>query len=337
MSTPVTPVRVGIIGCGGMARSHIQDMLKQTDTTRIVAIAEPFADNYKAAAALFTKAGLTPPPHEPDPSLFMEHYGDKLDAAFILTPHVFHHDQAVQCLEAGLDVLLEKPMVMTAGEARSLIQARDTTGKLLVVSFQGSLSPQIRTAVKMLRAGELGDILNINAVTWQNWGPGTVNTWRQKPELSGGGFMFDTGAHMLNTVSDLAGEDFVQVSAWLDNNNRPVDTRGVVMAKLRSGAMVTMNACGEAIPSCASDIWVFCTQGIVHTGQWGEKLEIQHAGEDNAKPVNVSASLGPWQQFLAVRAGKVPNPSPPEVGLRMARLWDAIKQSASRDGAAVRL
>ncbi len=73
----------------------------------------------------------------------------------------------------------------------------------------------------MLRSGELGPILNISAVVWQDWATLTEGTWRQQPELSGGGFLFDTGAHMLNTVSDLAGEDFADVAAWLEDDGRP--------------------------------------------------------------------------------------------------------------------
>jgi predicted dehydrogenase len=89
-------------------------------------------------------------------------YGDHLDAAFIVTPHAGHHDHARACLEAGLDVLLEKPMVMNADEARGLIETRDRTGRLLVVAFNGSLSPQIRTAARLLRSGELGELLSIS-------------------------------------------------------------------------------------------------------------------------------------------------------------------------------
>ena len=163
-------------------------------------------------------------------------------------------------------------------------------------------------------------------------GTGTVGSWRQRPELSGGGFLFDTGAHMLNTVSDLAGEDYAEVAAWLNNNERPVDTTGVVMARLKSGALVTMNGCGETIPSCSSEIWVFCEDGILRTGQWGERLEMQRRGDTGLAPVSVPESSGPWEQFLAVRSGRIPNPSPPEVGLRMAKLWDAIRLSASRNG-----
>jgi len=328
-------VQTAIIGCGGMARSHLRHMLQQLDTTHVAVVCEPSPEAYASAAALFQAAGLEPPPNQPDLHRLLAGYGDRLDAAFIVTPHTCHHDQAQACLEAGLDVLLEKPMVMNAAEARSLIETCDRTGKLLVVAFQGSLSPQVRTAVSLLRSGELGPILNVSATVWQAWGPGTAGTWRQQPAIAGGGFLFDTGAHMLNTVADLAGEDFVLVAAWLDNTGRPVDTRATVMARLASGALVTLNGCGEAIPSCASDIRVFCTKAILRTGIWGERLEIQRYGRKQLRTVKVPPSLGVWEQFLAVRNGQIPNPSPPEVGLRMARLWDAIKASAAQNGAPV--
>jgi predicted dehydrogenase len=327
-----TPIRTVMIGCGGMARHHIRNMLKQQETTQIAAVCEPSSVAYEEAAALFEEAGLTPPPNQPDLQKLLAGSAGELDAAFIITPHVYHHDQTLACLEAGIDVLLEKPMVMNAAEAESLIAAQNKTGRLLVVAFPGSLSPNIRTAVEMLRTGKVGPILTVSGVVWQSWGQGTVGTWRQKPEIAGGGFLFDTGAHLLNTVADLVGEDFAEVSAWLDNQGRPVETLGVVIGKLRSGALVTFHACGEAIPSCASDVRVFCRDAILYTGVWGEKLQIQKRGDEPPIDVPVPASLGVWEQFLAVRAGDIPNPCPPEVGLRMARLWDAIKASAAQGG-----
>jgi predicted dehydrogenase len=326
--------RVGFIGLGIMARAHLGDMLRRPDT-EVVAVCEPVGANFAAAAELFDQHGLAIPPNEPDWTGFVSSFADQLDAMFIITPHVLHFAQASACLEAGLDVLLEKPMVMTADEATSLIETRDRTGRLLVVAFQGSLSPQVREASRLLRSGELGSILNINAVAWQDWATLTHGTWRQQPELSGGGFLFDTGAHMLNTVADLAGEDFAQVAAWLEDDGRPVDIRAVVMGRLASGALVTMNACGSAIPSCHSDIRVFTTKAILRTGIWGETLELQRAGAGRLRKVRSIAPMPVWEQFLNVREGREPNPSPPEVGLRMARLWDAIRESAARDGAVV--
>lgn len=327
-----TPVRTLMVGCGGMARHHIRNMLKMQEKTQIAAVCEPSAGAYEEAAALFDEAGLLPPPNQPDLGKLLEQHAGKIDAAFIITPHAYHHDQTKACMEAGLDVLLEKPMVMNAAEAKSLIAVRDATKRLLVVAFPGSLSPNIRTAVKMLRSGELGEILTISGVVWQNWGELTVGAWRQQPAISGGGFLFDTGAHLLNTVADLAGEDFVEVAAWLDNQGRPVETLGVVIGKLRSGALVSLHGCGEAIPSCSSDVRVFCRGAILTAGVWGERLLLQTHGDTPPAPVEVPASLGVWEQFLAVRAGQIDNPCPPEVGLRMARLWDAIQASAAKGG-----
>ncbi len=334
--TTTQPVRAAMIGCGGMAWHHIRVMLRQLDTTRIMAICDPSPKAYEAAVPLFREAGVEPPPNEPDLDRLLARFGGELDAAFIVTPHAFHHTQATACLEAGLNVLLEKPMVMNAAEARSLIETRDRTGRLLVVAFPGSLSPQTRTAAAMLRSGELGPILTISAVAWQGWASGTVGTWRQDPAISGGGFLFDTGAHMLNTVADVAGEDFAEVAAWLDNRGRPVDILAAVMGRLKSGALVTIHGCGEAIPSCSSDVHVFCSQGILRLGIWGERLELQRAGRRRLRPVKVAPSQGVWEQFLAVCAGKMANPCPPEVGLRMARLWDAIQASAAQNGVPVR-
>lgn len=325
--------RMLLIGCGGMARHHLRGILKQQDTTQVVAVAEPDPAAYTATAQIFTEAGLDAPPNQPDLAhLIADH---PADAAFIVTPHNVHHDQTRDCLQAGLDVLLEKPMVMNAAEARSLIDIQARTGRLLVVAFPASLSPYLRAALQMLRSGECGRLQSISATIWQNWGPFTVNTWRQSPEIAGGGFFFDTGAHMLNTVVELAGEPFVEVAAWLDNRGRPVETIGVVIGRLESGALVTLHGSGEMGYSvCESDIRVFCEKAMLRTGMWAEFLEVQREGQ-RLTPVEVPPSLGVWEQFLAVRAGRLPNPAPPEVGLRMAYLYDAIKASAALGGAIV--
>jgi len=329
-------VRTVMIGCGGMARHHIRTMVKMQDTTQISVVCEPSAQAYEDTAALFEEAGLPVPTNQPDLAKLLSDHKGAIDAAFIITPHAYHHDQTTACLEAGIDVLLEKPMVMTGAEAESLIATRNRTGKLLVVAFPGSLSPNVRTAVNMLRNGNIGKIKTISGVVWQNWGVNTVNTWRQIPAIAGGGFLFDTGAHLLNTTVDLAGEDVAEVAAYLDNQGRAVETLGVVIARLKSGVLVSLHGCGEAMPSCQSDIRVFGDKGILYTGVWGEKLQVQYDGDTPPATVETAASMGVWEQFLGVRQGAA-NPCPPEVGLRMARLWDAIQLSAAKGGSAVKI
>jgi predicted dehydrogenase len=326
--------RVAMIGCGGMARHHIRQMIQQSDTTEIVALCEPSSEQVGLTAAVFQEAGQPVPPNQPDLARLLARFTP--NAAFIITPHAYHYDQTVACLQAGTDVLLEKPMVMNAEEARRLMQVRDATGRLLVVAFPGSLSPQIRKARQWLESGRAGQLISLSATVWQNWGPGTVGTWRQDPAISGGGFLFDTGAHMLNTVVDLAGEEFSEVAAFLDQCGRPVETLGIVIGRLRSGGLVSLHGCGEAIPSCNSNIYIFASQAILRTGIWGEFFEIQKQGQPNFRKVHVPHHLGVWEQFLDVRAGRMANPCPPEVGLRMACLYDAIQQSATLNGQPVR-
>jgi len=330
----MSQVRTVMIGCGGMARHHIRNMIKMQDTTQISVVCEPSSQAYEETAAMFEAANLPVPANQPDLAKLLSDHKGKIDAAFIITPHKYHHDQTAACLNAGIDVLLEKPMVMNGAEAESLITTRNRTGKLLVVAFPGSLSPNVRTAVSMLRSGAIGTIKTISGVVWQNWGVNTVNTWRQIPDIAGGGFLFDTGAHLLNTTVDLAGEDVAEVAAYLDNQGRPVETLGVVIARLKSGVLVSLHGCGEAMPSCHSDIRVFGDKGIVYTGVWGEKLQVQYNGDTPPETVPTAASLGVWEQFLSVRQGAT-NPCPPEVGLRMAKLWDAIQESARKGGSSI--
>lgn len=319
-----------------MARNHIKQILQQGDT-EIAAICEPSAEMLALAAPVFEKADAKMPPTGPELEPLLKQMRGELDAALIITPHAYHLAQATACLESGLDVLLEKPMVMNAREARKLIRTTEQTGRLLVVAFTGSLSPQIREAVRMLRAGELGTMQSVSAIVWQNWKTNTANTWRQVPKISGGGFLFDTGAHMLNTTADLAGEDFVEVAAWLDNRGAPVDIMGTVMAKTKSGVFITLNASGDSFRTFASDLRVICSGGMLRTGIWGETLRVQF-GDPNKnvtaklRPVKLPPSLGVWEQFLKVRSGEIENPCPPEVGLRMAKLWDAIQESARLGG-----
>ncbi|UCH27157.1 MAG: Gfo/Idh/MocA family oxidoreductase [Trueperaceae bacterium] len=332
--------RLALIGCGRMAQGHVAQILRHQPTTPIPVVCEPSAQAFAEMLRIFSDAGAPPPVNEPDLARLLAAYADKLDAAFIVTPHAYHYEQASLCLEAGLDVLLEKPMVVSSAQAEALIETRDRTGGLLVVAFNGSLSPNIRYASNLLRSGELGRVESIQAVVWEGWAGDKVGHWKQDPAISGGGFMFDTGAHMLNTVADLAGEDFAEVAAWLDFRGGKVELLGVVIGRLESGALVTLHACGTTMKTIGSQVHVFCSAGIIKTGVWGRFLELQRPGDAQLTKV-VPEAVGPvggvWQQFLAVRRGDLANPSPPEIGLRMAKLWDAIKMSSERGGAQVAL
>jgi predicted dehydrogenase len=138
-------------------------------------------------------------------------------------------------------------------------------------------------------------------------------------------------------VLDVAGEDFVEIAAWMEEIGRPVETMGVAIGRLASGAMVTLHACGEKIPTWASKIHIFGKQAILAIDAWGRYLQVQRAGDDRFQAVAVPEAPGVWAQFLAIRAGEMENPCPPEAGLRSIRLYEAIRESAARGGERVKL
>ncbi len=235
MSSPA-PTRVGVIGTGLMARHHLRTMLDRDDTV-VAAVCEPSEAAWAIAATEFTERGLAVPPNEPDwQALRRRASAPELDAALIVTPHALHHDQTVAFLEAGVDVLLEKPMVLT--RPRRSRSSPPATGPAGCWSWPSPAASrrQVRTAAAMIKSRGARSASSTSMRSPGRTGtPSRSGTWRQVPELSGGGFLFDTGAHMLNTVADLAGEDVTEVAAWLVDDGAPVDLRGVVMARIASG------------------------------------------------------------------------------------------------------
>ena len=319
-------VKTIIVGTGGMARAHLSNMLKMPRTTKLVGFVETGEASRRDTAAMFTAAGLECPPFYNTIKELVKAQGSP-DAAFIVTPHKYHLENTRDCLKAGMDVLLEKPMVLNVAEAKQLIKLRDQTGRLVVVAFPGSLSPAIWEAKKLIAKGALGRVTAVSALAYQSWKQFTVGTWRQDPEISGGGFLFDTGSHMVNTVVELLGEDVAKVSALMDNRGTPVEIASSVSGVSKSGVFFSLTGAGDSI-NCNSEITVFGDKAVLKTGIWGENLSLKKSGENEFKPVKYAASSGPWEQFLRVRAGKLENPCPPEIGLRFAKLMDMIRQSA---------
>jgi len=314
-----------MIGCGRVAQYHLRDILKMRDSTKVEALVEPSKKMIKRTLDVFSKFDILLPPVYPSLNKFLKSE-PKTQTAFIITPHNMHFSQAKACLEAGMDVLLEKPMVMNEKEALALIETRNKTGRLLVVAFPGSLSPAIHKAKELIAKNTIGQVVQVAALIYQNWKD--IKGWRQVPEISGGGFLFDTGSHMINTVVDILNDDVDTIFAIQDNKGTPVEICSAITARTRKGILVNLTGAGYSI-GCNSEIFIFGTKGLIRTGAWGEKLEMRKKKEEDLSPIKCPQSRGVWEQFLKVRSGKLKNPCPPEVGLRFARLMDMISASAA--------
>jgi predicted dehydrogenase len=327
-------LRLGVIGAGLKAAEYAASWAAMPEI-EFVALADTTASSRQRLIDVCIAAGAPAPKSFEDYREMLAKCRDALDIVYISTPHAFHGEQAAAVVEAGIDLFLEKPMVTTVAEAETLIAAQKKSGVTVVTAFQGGLSPLVIDTRKRALAGEFGELIAISGMIWESWAGNYAGHWKQEPEISGGGFMFDTGAHMMNTVCLLANSDFASVSAYMNKHGRKVDIATAVSARLKNGAMATLTAAGEGPPGCASYITFFYSKAIVRIDAWGGWREIS-VGRVN-EPREEAEILGnPMKNFLAIRAGEMENTGSVEMGLRFARLWDAIKESAAGDGMPVR-
>lgn len=325
-----TNLRLGLIGTGQMAAHYAHSWVAMPEVA-FVALSDLNAVSRRKFVDICRAAGRPEPREFDDFRSMLATCREELDAVYVCTPHSLHAEQGIAVVESGLDLLIEKPMVTTVAEAERLIAARDQSGSTVAVAFQGALSPLIADTRKRAQAGEFGELLSVSASIWENWSSRYQGHWKQQLELSGGGFMFDTGAHMMNTVCLLADSDFEQVSALMNNRERSVDVVCAVSGRLASGALLTLNAAGDGPDGCASQLTFFYKRAIIRIDAWGAWREISTGGTPGIRE-EVEIRNNPLKSFLAIRAGNAENLSTVEAGLRFARLWDGIKASAARNG-----
>jgi len=315
-------IRVGIIGVGGIAQGHIRNFLALPEV-ELAAFAD--VNPARIANAKEKIPGIQDVPEFADYREMLKQV--RLDAVQISTPHTLHFEQAMACFDAGLHVLLEKPMVCTVAHAKELIAKADQKERVLMISYQRHFSPQYRYIKQYVETGELGEVTFVAAQQGQNWLKGTRGTWRQDPELSGGGQLNDSGSHLLDIIlwtTDLAVKN---VSAYIDNRGAPVDINSAIAMEFENGAKGNVSVVGEA-PCFWEDFTIWGTKGMLMYRN-GTLMRCR----EGERPVEVDQSEMPEggnhdKGFIDVILGRDKNWVPGICGLRVIELTEAAWRSA---------
>jgi predicted dehydrogenase len=124
----------------------------------------------------------------------------KIDVALIATPPIYHLDLAVQAMQAGKHVIVEKPPFLHAADFDIIRKAQAETKRSALVAENYFYKPVAIKLRKLLRAGLIGEVLfvHVNALKLQKTG-----NWRDDPGLSGGGALFEGGIHWINFIANL--------------------------------------------------------------------------------------------------------------------------------------
>lgn len=196
-------VRVGFIGCGWIAGSHIKAFLKQPDV-EIVAGCDLIDGKAKA---FFEKHGVENV--KTDYASHKEMLADKslkLDAVTICTYNRQHAQPAIDALNAGLHVLLEKPFTVTLDEAVAVMKAEKASGKILSIGFQPRMDANMKMIKKIVDSGALGQIYYIQTGGGRRRGiPTPFGTTFIEDKTAGIGALGDIGCYSLDMVLNAIG------------------------------------------------------------------------------------------------------------------------------------
>lgn len=225
----VRPVRIAIAGAGLIGRAHAL-RIAQLHGCELAG----FADPSSSAVALAAEHGV--PLHGDLPALLAN---ERPDGVILATPNALHVPGALQCLDAGVPVLVEKPVADTVDDAQRLVEAAARTGVPVLVGHHRRHSAILERAVETVQSGVLGRIVSVNAsATFVKPDQYFVDgPWRTQP---GGGPILINLVHEIDNLRALVG-DIVEVQAFASNAIRGFAVEDTVAINLRfaNGALGT--------------------------------------------------------------------------------------------------
>jgi len=183
-------IRVGFVGAGGIAGTHIR-WLKPVDGVEVVALADPAPG---ACEKQIVAHGLDQAKAFDDYKAMLKM--DGLDAVSVCTPNWLHKQPTLDALRAGKHVMVEKPMAMTAREAKAMCDAAKRAKRVLTIGFQHRFSPAAQFVRKAVDDGLLGDVLYCRAHALRRRGIPSWGVFGRK-NLQGGGPLIDIGVHII--------------------------------------------------------------------------------------------------------------------------------------------
>jgi predicted dehydrogenase len=158
-----------------------------------------------------------------------------VDALVISTPNYLHKSQTIAALNAGVHVMVEKPMAMSAQEAEEMCEAAQKSGALLMVAHCWRFDPEVLWLKE--QSSKLGKIIRTKGIgVHAHWGP---SGWFTQKEFAGGGALADMGIHALDTARFLLGDPqpvavYAKIGTYYKDFD--VDDTGVIIVEWDNGA-----------------------------------------------------------------------------------------------------
>lgn len=189
-------MRLGILGAGAIGEKHAS--AASAVGVEVTAVIDRDADRATALAGDHGAVSATEPQSLWD--------NDAIDAVVIGVPNCFHKPLALEALQAGKHVLLEKPMALSAGECDELIVAAEKAGRHLQIGYAHRYTAVGSGAKQLIDTGDLGDLYHAKAHLHLRRAIPGLGGWFTTKALSGGGALIDLGVHLIDLSLHLLGQ-----------------------------------------------------------------------------------------------------------------------------------
>jgi len=256
----------------------------------------------------------------------------EIDAVYIALPNNMHRDYAVRAARAGIHVLCEKPMAVTAAECAQMIQSARRGGVKLMIAYRLHFDEANMTAVQMLHSNKIGPPRLFNSTFTMQVRTGDIRVQRK----FGGGPLYDIGIYCINAARYLFGEEPVEVSAFsasgADRRFKEVDEMTGALLRFPQDRLASFICSFGAADVSAYE--VVGTKGRLHVEPAYEyvgalKQHITIDGKTKERTFRGSDQFAPELLYFSdcILSGRNPEPSGEE-GMNDVRIIEALLQSA---------
>ena len=254
-----TRPRAALVGAGVIGKHHGRVISQLADRIELVAVADVTVERAEQLAA--ERGGRA------YASLTDALAAEEIDVVVVCTPTGRHGEVAIQALQAGKHVIVEKPAEITVPRTDEIIEARRKAGTLVTVISQHRFDPATETTLAAIGKGELGRLTSgIASIDWWR-GQSYYDSgdWRGTWELDGGGALMNQGVHTVDLLVAALGRP-VEVFAYtgtLAHERIEVEDVAVGVVRFESGALGVLHATTAAYPGLSARLQVHGDKGSV--------------------------------------------------------------------------
>lgn len=315
-------LRFGIVGTGNIAHrfaeaiKNVEEAELSAVASRNISTADKFGDEFSIPLRFGSYEEMAK--------------SDKIDCAYIATPHSLHKDCTIMMLKEKKHVICEKPVAVNTREAEEMFRCAEENGCFLMEAMWARLVPGTVKLIEMINNGVIGDIRGVEGKFCYTFDEDEMDHHALKPE-NGGGSLLDVGIYALNFSKWYLGEETEEILSQCDTYNG-TDSHTNILIKYKNGALASLSS--ATLLRKPNEGYIYGTKGFIHVNRFYAPQEIEIRLSDGTSEILKAPYKGNgFEEQIAhmceqINLGRTKSPvNTPEDTLFIMRQMDMIRKN----------